>query len=109
MISYHPRAKTNLHLRRLIRASLDSSRVLAAKLRLNPKTILKWKRRTNSADRPYGAGSHHCRLSPLEQRITAKVRKHLKPNLDDLVITLKPYIPNLNRDNCYRVLGETPA
>lgn len=56
------------------------------------------------ADRPYGAGSHHCRLTPLEQRIAAKVRQHLKLNLDDLVVTLKPYVSNLNRDNCYRTL-----
>lgn len=56
------------------------------------------------ADRPCGAGSHRYRLAPVEQKIVSKVRKHLKPNLDDLVIILRPYIPNLNRDNCYRVL-----
>lgn len=104
MISYHPRAKTNIHLRCLIRNSSESSRVLAAKLRLNPKTILKWRRRPDPADRPCGAGRYHCRLIPLEQRLAAKVRKHLKLNLDDLTTTLKPYIPNLNRDNCYRAL-----
>lgn len=104
MISYHPKAKTNIHLRHLIRASSESSRVLAAKLRLNPKTILKWRRRTNPTDRPCGAVNHRCRLTPPEQRIVSKVRKHLKLNLDDLVITLKPYLPSINRDNCYRVL-----
>jgi len=104
MIQYHPRATTNLHLRQLIHASPESSRCLAGKFHLNPKTVLKWKSRDNLADRPYGAGVHHCRLTPLQQKVIAKVRKHLKLNLDDLVIALKPHIQLLNRDNCYRTL-----
>lgn len=104
MISYHPRAKTNIHLRRLINSSPESSRVLAVRLHLNSKTILKWRRRGDLTDRPCGAGIHHYRLTPLQQRIIAKVRKHLKLNLDDLVVALKPYVPDLNRDNCYRTL-----
>jgi len=98
------KAATNIHLRRLIKTGSDSSRVLAGKLRLNPKTVLKWRRRTDLTDRPCGAAVHHCRLASMEQRIIAKVRRHLKLNLDDLVIVLKPYLKLINRDNCYRVL-----
>lgn len=101
---YHPRAKTNIHLRELIKESRESSRVLAERFGLNPKTVLKWKERDILQDRPYGAKTHHSVLSPWEQKIIVKVRKHLKHNLDDLVLILKPYILKLNRDNCYRVL-----
>lgn len=104
MIQYHPKAKTNIHLRRLIKESSESIRVLAKRLNLNPKTVLKWKRREGLLDRPYGARIHHSVLTKLEQRIIVKARKHLKPNLDDLVNILKPYIPKINRSNCYRVL-----
>lgn len=101
---YHPKAKTNLHLRKLIKESRESSRVLAARFGLNPKTVLKWKKRDCFQDKPYGAKTHRSVLSLGEQKIIVKVRKHLKHNLDDLVLILKSYIPRLNRDNCYRVL-----
>lgn len=101
---YHPKAKTNIHLRRLIKESSESSRVLATRFGLNPKTVLKWKKRDILQDEPYGAKTHYSVLSPWEQKIIVKVRKHLKHNLDDLVLILKPYILRLNRDNCYRVL-----
>lgn len=101
---YHPKAKTNIHLRKLIKESREGSRALAARFGLNPKTILKWKKRDTLQDKPFGARIHRSVLAPLEQKIIVKVRKHLKHNLDDLVLILKPYIPKLNRDNCYRVL-----
>lgn len=104
MIVYHPKAKTNAHLRKLIKESGENSRVLANRFGLNPKTVLKWRRRDVLHDKPYGAKTHHSVLSLWEQKIIVKVRKHLKHNLDDLVLILKPYIPSLNRDNCYRVL-----
>lgn len=104
MITYHPRAKTNLHLRGIIKESSEGSRVLAERFGINPKTILKWRKRDSLTDLPYGAKTHHFVLTSLEQKIITKVRKHLKLNLDDLVIILKPYIPKINRYNAYRVL-----
>ena len=104
MITYHPRAKTNIHIRRLIKESHESHYVLAQRFNLNPKTILKWKHRSNLQDKPYGAKIHHFTLNEWEQKIVVKVRKHLKHNLDDLVLILKPYIPKINRGSCYRVL-----
>lgn len=104
MITQHPRAKTNHYLRKLIKESRESVRSLAVRFHLNPKTVQKWKKRKDLRDKPFGAKTHHCVLSPLEQRIVVKVRKHLKLDLDDLVLTLKPYFPKLNHDNCYRIL-----
>ena len=104
MINYHPRAKTNIHLRRLIKESKESHYLIAQRFNLNPKTVLKLRHRENLYDRPYGAKNHHSVLNDWERKIIVKVRKHLKYNLDDLVLILKPYIPRINRDNCYRVL-----
>lgn len=104
MIIIHPKAKTNFHIRKLIQESHESIASLALKFRINPKTVLKWKNRENCNDLPYGAKTHKKTLTSLEEKIIAKVRQHLKCDLDDLIEILTPYIPRLNKSNCYRVL-----
>ncbi len=104
MIIIHPKAKTNAHIRKLIQESHESVVSLALKFKINPKTVQKWKNRKSCADLPYGAKTHEKTLTPLEEKIIAKVRQHLKCDLEDLIVILKPYIPKLNKSNCYRTL-----
>jgi len=101
---YHPRATTNSHIRKLIQESYESSLVLAKRFGINRKTVIKWRKRQGVEDAAYGTKTIHYRLTPWEQKIIVKVRKHLKPTLDDLVVMLKDHIPAINRDNAYRVL-----
>jgi len=103
-MKYHPIATTNYHIRRQIRESGESSRVLAKRFCVNPKTILKWRQRQQVTDNPRGTQARRYRLSLWEQKIIVKARKHLKVPLDDLLIIIKKHIPHANRDNLYRVL-----
>ena len=104
MKATHPRATTNGHIRRQIQDSNESIRELAKRFKINPKTVQKWKKRNSVADLPFGTKTVHYVLGKNERRIIAKIRKHLKIELDDLVDILKEYIPKINRSNCYRVL-----
>lgn len=104
MTEVHPRATTNRHTRTLIQSSSESVRVLAKRFGLNPKTIQKWKSRDSVSDKKFGTKTVRYTLSKTERRIIALVRKHLKVELDELVVILEPYMPKINRSNCYRVL-----
>lgn len=103
-MKYHSNAKTNIHIRELIRNSNDSIRDLAKGFKLNPKTVAKWKNRESPEDRSNRPLVVRYSLTKEQRRIVAIVRKHLKPPLDDIVDLLKPHIPQINRANCYRVL-----
>jgi transposase InsO family protein len=104
IMRYHPIAKTNSHIRKLIQESDRPHRELAKRFGVNPKTILKWKHRDTVEDSPRGTKTVKYKLTKWEQRIIVKARKHLKVPLDDLVIIVQKYIPNANRSNVYRVL-----
>ena len=48
----HGSARTTPRLRAELQASKESSRALAARYGLNPKTVRKWRMRTTTADAP---------------------------------------------------------
>lgn len=101
----HRNAKTNRHLRRLIQTSGKPIRQLADELRLSPTTVWKWKhagRVDNLSTRPK---TIHYRLTKLEERILAKVRRHLRLPAPECVQLLKPYIPGLTLSTAYRILS----
>lgn len=50
----HGSARTTPRIRAELQASKESSRVLAGRYGLNPKTVLKWRRRTTTADAHMG-------------------------------------------------------
>ena len=103
-MKYHANAKTNIHIRQLIRSSDNSIRDLAKRFKVNPKTVAKWKNRESPEDRSNRPQRIQSSLTKEQKRIIALVRKHLKPPLDDIVDLLKPHIPQINRSNCYRAL-----
>lgn len=105
-MNYHSNAKTNIHIRRLIRDSDDSIRDLAERFNINPKTVVKWKNRDSLEDHSNRPRKVRYSLTKEQRRIIALVRKHLKSPLDDVVDLLKPHIPQINRSNCYRALVE---
>lgn len=105
-MKYHSNAKTNVHIRQLIRDSNDSIRDLAKRFKVNPKTVCKWKNRKSSEDHSNRPLTVKYTLTKEQKRIIALVRKHLKSPLDDIVDLLKAYIPKINRSNCYRALVE---
>ncbi len=50
----HGSARTTPRVRAELQASQESSRALAARYGLNPKTVRKWRKRTTISDAPMG-------------------------------------------------------
>lgn len=103
-MKYHKNARTNEHLRVLIKNSPDSVRSLAERLGVSKNTVWKWKKANSISDLSSRPLVTHRTLTKTEERIVISVRKHLKLSLDDLVIVLSRYLPKLNRSNGYRTL-----
>lgn len=101
---YHRNAKTNVNQRVRMKESNLSSRDLAEKYEISHVTAAKWKNREDSEDRSSVPHTIHYAVDPSFWRIVKKVRLKCLFTLDDLFDSLVPYIPHLNRDNCYRIL-----
>ena len=105
-MQYHYNAKTNIQQRKIIKETAQqlSCRDLASRFQVSPETIAKWRRVEHLEDKSSTPNKIYYALSETEQRIIKKVRKRGLFSLDDLVITLSPYIERLNRINCQRTL-----
>jgi hypothetical protein len=101
----HGSATTTEAVRRAIQNSQESLRALAARYSVNPKTILKWKKRSTVADLPTGPRQPKSSvLSVEEEAIVIAFRRHTLLPLDDCLYTLKATIPNLTRSSLHRCL-----
>lgn len=82
----HGSARTTPCLRAEFQASKESTRALAARYGLNPKTVAEWRKRTTTADAPMGPKALKSTvLTPAEEAIVvAFLQKTLLP-LDDLL------------------------
>ena len=98
----HGSARTTPRLRADLQASQESSRSLAARYGLNPKTVVKWRKRATTADGSEGS---------LEHVVDARRGSHggafrqktLLP-LDDVLGCLRGAMPNLSRSAPHRCL-----
>jgi transposase InsO family protein len=101
----HGCAKTTEAIRRTIQNSEKSIAQLAEKLNINPKTVLKWKKRSFLHDAPMGPKQIHSSvLSKEEEALVVAFRKHTLLSLDDCLYALQPTIPRLTRSNLHRCL-----
>jgi transposase-like protein len=102
----HKCAKTTHCIRKEIQESKESIAKLAKKYNLNPKTIQKWRKRTEEGveDKAMGRKKSQSILTDLEELIICKFRETTRLPLDDCFIALKDIIPNLERGNLYRCL-----
>lgn len=101
---YHRNAKTNVNQRQAIQESLKSARRLAKQLMVSNTTVSKWKKADHLEDKkPIPQTIHYAVPKPF-WRIIKRVRQRALMPLDDLFLALQPYLPQLNRTNCYRVL-----
>jgi len=101
---YHRNAKTNINQRLSIKSSSESSRELAKKYEVSHVTIAKWKKADKPEDKKSTPQTIHYAVPKEFWQIIKKVRQKILMPLDDLFLSLEPYIPNLNRTNCYRIL-----
>ena len=73
----HGCAKTTQAVRRAIQNSQESLRVVSERYHLNPKTILKWRKRTFVHDAAMGPKNPHSSVLSLEEEgIIVAFRKH---------------------------------
>lgn len=100
----HSNAKTTPKIRQEIAESGLSIAKLAKKYNLNPKTVVKWKNRSDFVDKKAGPAKPKSSLSEREQAIICEFRRVTKLPLDDVFIALKDKIPALSRSNLYRCL-----
>src|SRR5688572_10588320 len=102
----HGCARTTPCVRAELEASQASTRVLAARYGLNPKTVAKWRARSDTADAPMGP--HRPRstvLTEAEEAIVVEFRRRTLLPLDDVLGCLRESIPRLTRSALHRCLA----
>jgi transposase-like protein len=101
----HGSARTTETVRRAIQNSQASVRSLAKQYSLNPKTVAKWKQRSDVLDAPMGPKQAHSTvLSTEEEALMVAFRKHTLLPLDDCLYVLQETIPHLTRSALHRCL-----
>ena len=92
-----------------IRAAIQRSQATAAELSrtygINPKTVLKWRKRATVEDRKTGPREPRSSvLSSEEEAAIVAFRRHTLLPLDDCLYALQPSIPHLTRSSLHRCL-----
>src|SRR6185295_14404303 len=101
----HGSARTTAAVRRAIRHSQESLRVLARRHGINPKTVAKWKKRPSVQDERTGPKEPRSTvLSLAEEAIVVAFRRHTLLPLDDCLYALQATIPHLTRSSLHRCL-----
>jgi hypothetical protein len=85
-------------------ASKESSRVLAARYGLSPKTVDEWSRRSTNANAPGPKTPKSTVLRPAKEVIAVEFRRQTLLPLDDVLACLEDTIPNLSRSALHRCL-----
>jgi transposase InsO family protein len=101
----HKRATTTHAIRAAIQQSQESIRTLAERYHVNPKTILKWKKRDTVQDAKMGK-KLICStvLTSIEEEMIVRIRVLTQLSLDDLFVVLLDTIPHLKRTTLYNCL-----
>ena len=101
----HGSARTTPRIRAELQAAQTPSRAIALQYGINPKTVLKWRRRSTTADATMGPKQPRSTvLTPAEEAIIVEFRRRTLLPLDDVMGCLKDTIPNLSRSALHRCL-----
>jgi transposase InsO family protein len=101
----HGSARTTPRVRAELQASQESTRALAARYGLNPKTVAKWRGRSTTSDAPMGPSDPRSTvLTPLEEAMILEFRRRTLLPLDDVLGCLRDTIPRLTRSALHRCL-----
>ena len=101
----HGSARTTPRIRAELQASKESNRKLAARYRLNVKTVIKWRSRTTTQDARMGpAKPCSAKLTTAEEAMVVEFRQRTMMPLDDMLGHLLDYFPQLSRSALHRCL-----
>ena len=99
----HGSAKTTHAIRAAIQRSQASVKDLSERYGLNPKTVMKWKKRDFVDDAPMGPKEVRSTvLTPEEEAIIVAFRRYTLLPLDDCLYALQATIPHLTRSSLHR-------
>ena len=98
-------ARTTPRIRAELKAAKASSRTFALRYGLNPKTVLKWRKRAGTGDAAMGLKTPKSTvLTPAEEAIVVEFRRRTLLPLDDILGSLRDTIPTLSRSALHRCL-----
>jgi transposase InsO family protein len=101
----HGSARTTPRVRAELQRAQETTRSLAARYGLNPKTVAKWRRRRSTADARMGpARPRSTVLTEAEEAIVVEFRRRTLLPLDDVLGCLRETIPKLSRSALHRCL-----
>ena len=101
----HGSARTTSRIRAELQASKESNRQLAARYRLNVKTVAKWRSRSTTMDSRMGpALPRSAKLTLAEEEMVVEFRRRTLLPLDDMLGHLHQCLPQLSRSALYRCL-----
>ena len=101
----HGSARTTPRIRAELQASQESNRKLAARYRLNVKTVAKWRSRSTTKDSQMGpAQPRSAKLTPAEEAMVVEFRQRTMLPLDDMLGHLHQCLPQLSRSALHRCL-----
>lgn len=103
-MQYHRNAKTNINQRKIIKESGQSARKLAESFFISHVTAAKWKKVDHLEDKSHKPNVIHYAVPKEFWKLIKKVRQFAKLPIDDLLLQLSNYVPNLKRGNLYRIL-----
>ncbi len=99
----HGSAKTTIAVRAAIQRSQATIKELSEQYDLNPKTVMKWKKRGFIHDAPMGPKEVRSTvLSAEEEAIVVAFRRYTLLPLDDCLYGLQAAIPHLTRSSLHR-------
>lgn len=103
----HGCARTTQAIRREIQLCKESTAKAAEKFNVNPKTIIKWKKRDSVSDASMGPKVIKSSvLTEAEEQVIVKFRQTTQLPLDDILYSLQETIPNLTRSNLHRCMQQ---
>ncbi|CDZ40646.1 Transposase (Class I) [Neorhizobium galegae bv. officinalis] len=101
----HGSATTTHAVRAAIQRSQASAAELSRSYGINPRTVLKWRKRATVEDLKTGPKAPRSTvLSEEEEAIIIAFRRHTLLALDDCLYALQPTIPHLTRSSLHRCL-----
>ncbi len=101
----HGSARTTPRVRAELQRSQESTRALAARHGLNPKTVAKWRGRQTTADAAMGPRQPRSTvLTEAEEAMVVEFRRRTLLPLDDVLGCLREAIPALSRSALHRCL-----
>jgi hypothetical protein len=100
----HGSATTTHAVRTAIQRSKASIQELSERHGVNPKTVMKWRKRAFVHDAPMGPKNPRSTvLSPDEEALVVAFRRHTLLPLDDCLYALQATVPHLTRSGLHRV------